>query len=151
MRADWDKIIAVSGLIIALATFIWNLFQDRTLKKQQAKLNEIALSKARYEEELKISAKIDIRLVKMPGNNRLIVENNGHARAHYVSIAISPDVCNMHSKFPFPIDMESGQSIPISIGIGLNGPQKIIVTAKWKDDFHKDIQQERQFCIPLFS
>lgn len=136
------------GIVISLLGSCFTLFVYLTHDK---KLKQLTLAKEEYEKEIRNSARVTAVLCREDGRKCLCVKNEGNAKAKNVQVALSPDVRNMPRQFPFPMDLESGQAVNISITTSIGGPKVISVELKWNDDYHKDDTQKRNFNMPLFS
>lgn len=136
------------GGVISPLAFCFTLYVYLTHDK---KLKQLALAKEEFEKEMRNSARVTAVLCREDGGKCLCVKNEGNAKAKNVQVALIPDVRNMPRQFPFPMDLESGQVVNISITTSIGGPKVISVELKWNDDYHKDDTQKRNFNIPLFS
>ena len=127
--------------IIGGGLLFW--FYDRRIKKlelRQAERNDLDAS----------SADIVVDLHAEAGNNGLIVRNSGRVPARNVSVSIEPDIRSMPRQFPFPMTMESGQTVKVSIHRSVGGPEGTVVTVSWNDEARPN-GVTKVFDTPLFS
>ena len=155
-RETLNLIISAVSLFVSVLGAMFYLYgyfrHDKKLKTQQSQINENMLLNAKWYSEMRHSANIVASLQRKDGHRCLIIKNEGLAKAKSVHIELSPDIRDMHSLDPFPQDMESGQSIDVSVAVSIGDTHRnVLVTISWMDDFHKDYQQGKQFKIPLFS
>ena len=118
-------------------------FYDRKLKKlelRQAERNDLDAT----------SADVIVDLHAEKGNNCLVVRNAGRVPARNVSVSIEPDIRSMPRQFPFPMTMESGQTVNVSILRSVGGPERTVVTVSWNDEARPN-GVTKVFDTPLFS
>ena len=131
------------NIITLVAGFVAYVRFDRRIKKQQVKLNEIALLKAR-------SANVIALRDPTVEKGKIFIKNDGEVAAENVTVCVQPDIRAMPRQFPFPMRMEAGQSVGISICRSIGGPASVSVKISWKDEA-RPTGVERLFDIPLFS
>ena len=113
------------SIITALFAVVVYFCHDRRLKKQEILLNEIALAKAKKENEASIQAEI---FVEWDGHV-FIFENRGKDIAKNVSAS-----CNNYD-FDRPFSksfMQPGERVQRSLRPG-SPPERTIVECKWED------------------
>jgi len=155
-RETLNLIISAVSLFVSVLGAMFYLYgyfrHDKKLKEQQRQINENMLLNAKMEDEMRRSANVVASFQRKNGHRCLMIKNEGLAKAKNVYVDLSPDIRDMPSLDPFPQDMESGQEIDVSVAVSIGDMQKnVLVSTFWKDDFHKDQEQTKQFIIPLFS
>ena len=155
-RETLNLIISAVSLFVSVLGVMFYLYgyfrHDKKLKTQQSQINENMLLNAKWDSEMRHSANIVASLQRKDEHRCLVIKNEGLAKAKSVRLELTPDIRDMPSLDPFPQDMESLQSIDISVAVSIGDThRKVSVAVFWKDDFHKDYEQTKQFIIPLFS
>lgn len=142
-----EYVVPHASLVLSVLTFVagfivYVLF-DRRLKRQQLQLNDLELLTARSAD---VVAVFDPHVEKKV----IYIRNNGKVAARDVTVCIDEDIRAMPRQFPFPMRMESGQSVGVSICRSIGGPASVSVKISWKDEA-RPTGVERLFDIPLFS
>lgn len=140
-------LISIVSLVISILTALGNLIVFVVYRR---KLSKFALEQANRESEMANSADVIVELRKETGNNALLVKNVGKVAAENVTVEINPDIRSMPRQFPFPMRLESGQTVAISIHCPINGPMSTRVDVKWYDAVHAK-GTHKTFDTPLFS
>lgn len=131
------------NIITLVAGFVAYVRFDRRIKKQQVQLNEIALLKAR-------SANVIALLDPTVEKGKIFIKNDGEVAAENVTVCVQPDIRAMPRQFPFPMRMEAGQRVGVSIIRSLSEPETLSVKVSWRDEARQN-GVEKSFDIPLFS
>ena len=119
LKIDLNSIL--SGLAIVGAIIVY-FVHERKLRKQAAQLNEIQLAK---------ETQPDVIVALDRARRCLSVLNRGPVCANDVDVKVSPDICNMRSEFPFPMNIEAGQEVTVSVQLGISAPKKVAVELSW--------------------
>jgi len=96
------------------------------------------------------SADVIVELSKETGNSALLVKNVGKIAAEKVTVEVNPDIRSMPRQFPFPMRLESGQTVAVSIHCSINGFVRARVDVQWIDVTHSK-GVHKTFDTPLFS
>ena len=134
----------ISTILSIVATFVSvgsYVMYDRKLKK-------FALQQAERDAAAAKSADIVVEFSK--SSNEFLVRNNGRVAAEEVMVDIDSAIIFMPGQFPFPMRLESGQTVPVSIYRSIGGPVRTMVKVNWKDSL-RPLGTEKSFDIPLFS
>ena len=114
------------------------------------RLNKLTIKQAERAERDASSANIVVEPPVESGNNKLRVKNVGCAAAEDVNVSIDPDIRAAASQFPFPMRLESGQSVFVSIHRSMGGHVRTTIKVSWKDPVHP-AGVDKTFDTPLFS
>ena len=138
LKIDWNFILSCLGIVGAIFVYFAH---GRKLRKQEAKLNEIQLAK---------ETQPDV-IVELDRERKCIsVYNRSPVCANDVDVKVLPDICNMRSEFPFPMNMEAGQKVTISVQLGLSAPEKVGVELSWGAKSNRG-RVTRSYVLPTRS
>ena len=139
LKIDLNSIL--SGLAI-VGTVVGYLVHDRKLRRQEAQLNEIQLTK---ETQPDVAARLD------RGLRSVIIRNYGAVQANDVDVKVTPDIRNMLSEWPFPMNLEARQEVPFSVQLGISAPSKIDVELTWNTGNPSKDVKSRKYTLPTRS
>lgn len=140
----------IGGLIGFIVSILTALFSLMGFMAYDRKLKKFALGQADRESKAANSADVVVELHKESGKNVLLVKNVGKVAAENVTVEINPDIRSLPSQFPFPMRLERGQTIAVSIHCSINGFVRARVDVQWIDVTHpKGVH--KTFDTPLFS
>lgn len=142
-----NLLISIVGIMISTFTSLGILIGFVAYRR---KLSKLALEQAKRESKAANSADVIVELRKETGNSALLVKNVGQVEAKNVTVEINPDVRAMPRQFPFPMRLESGQTVAVSIHCAINGPLRTKVDVRWEDSTHLE-GVHKTFDTPLFS
>lgn len=131
--------------VLALAGTVFVYFKhDRKLKKQGMILNDLQIAK---ETQPDVVARLDRE------RKCICICNQGPVCAKNVEVEVPPEICNRPREFPFPMDVEARQEVPISVYLGINGPNKIIVSVAWDCVGQNEVvgKKKRAYSLPTNS
>lgn len=140
----------IGGLIGFIVSILTALFSLMGFMAYDRKLKKFALEQADRESKAANSADVVVELHKESGKNVILVKNVGKVAAENVTVGINPDIRSMPRQFPFPMRLESGQTVSVSIHCAINGPMCTRVDVKWYDAVHAK-GTHKIFDTPLFS
>lgn len=144
----------VSAIVSAIA-LLFSLFvyfrHERELKRLSVLATRLTLQKAIRDQEEDTSARVTAKIVRETGNNHISITNEGKATAQNVQVKLEPDICNRPREYPFPRDVEPGQTIQISAHLGISDPSKVAVKIWWEDACHLGKPYFKEFNLPIFS
>ena len=144
----------VSAIVSAIA-LLFSLFvyfrHERELKRFSVLATRLTLQKAIRDQEEDTSARVTAKIVRETGNNHISITNEGKVTAQNVQVKLEPDICNRPREYPFPRDVEPGQTIQISAYLGISGPSTVAVKIWWEDACHLGKPYFKEFNLPIFS
>ena len=144
----------VSAIVSAIA-LLFSLFvyfrHERELKRLSVLATRLTLQKAIRDQEEDTSARVTAKIVRETGNNHISITNEGKVTAQNVQVKLEPDICNRPREYPFPRDVEPGQTIQISAHLGISDPSKVAVKIWWEDACHLGKPYFKEFNLPIFS
>lgn len=146
---------SVVSAIVAVAAILFSLFvyfkHDRELKRLAVLVSQLNLQKAIRDQEEDTSARVTAKIVREKGNNHISITNEGKVTAQNVQVKLEPDICNRPREYPFPRDVEPGQTIQISAYLGISGRSTVAVKIWWGDACHLGKPYFKEFNLPIFS
>lgn len=146
---------SVVSAIVAVAALAFSLFvyfkHERGLKRLSVLASRLMLQKAIREQEEDTSARMTARKVREQGNNHVAITNEGKVLAKNVQVELRPNICNRPREFPFPRDVEPGQTVQISSSFSIGGPSEVTVKIWWEDTYHVGKPYFKEFNLPIFS
>lgn len=144
----------ISAIVSAIA-LLFSLFvyfrHERELKRLSVLATRLTLQKAIRDQEEDTSARVTAKIVRETGNNHISITNEGKVTAQNVQVKLEPDICNRPREYPFPRDVEPGQTIQISAYLGISGPSTVAVKIWWEDACHLGKPYFKEFNLPIFS
>ena len=144
----------VSAIVSAIA-LLFSLFvyfrHERELKRLSVLATRLTLQKAIRDQEEDTSARVTAKIVRETGNNHISITNEGKVTAQNVQVKLEPDICNRPREYPFPRDVEPGQTIQISAHLGISDPSKVAVKIWWEDACHLGKPYFKEFNLPIFA
>ena len=144
----------VSAIVSAIA-LLFSLFvyfrHERELKRLSVLATRLTLQKAIRDQEEDTSARVTAKIVRETGNNHISITNEGKVTAQNVQVKLEPDICNRPREYPFPRDVEPGQTIQISAYLGISGPSTVAVKIWWEDACHLGKPYFKEVNLPIFS
>ena len=144
----------VSAIVSAIA-LLFSLFvyfrHERELKRLSVLATRLTLQKAIRDQEEDTSARVTAKIVREKGNNHISITNEGKVTAQNVQVKLEPEICNRPREYPFPRDVEPGQTIQISAYLGISGPSTVAVKIWWEDACHLGKPYLKEFNLPIFS
>ena len=144
----------VSAIVSAIA-LLFSLFvyfrHERELKRLSVLATRLTLQKAIRDQEEDTSARVTAKIVRETGNNHISITNEGKVTAQNVQVKLEPEICNRPREYPFPRDVEPGQTIQISAYLGISGPSTVAVKIWWEDACHLGKPYFKEFNLPIFS
>ena len=131
--------------VIAGLALIWSIgstvFQNwgmrkhkRVLDEQQKLINDLTLERANQDSVKRRMADVIVRFCGDSKGKSLLVKNDGYAQAEDVHLEMNPDLKNMPRDFPFPMTMNPGQEVRVSICVNISAPSNVRVAWRWIDD-----------------
>ena len=144
----------VSAIVSAIA-LLFSLFvyfrHERELKRLSVLATRLTLQKAIRDQEEDTSARVTAKIVRETGNNHISITNEGKVTAQNVQVKLEPEICNRPREYPFPRDVEPGQTIQISAYLGISGPSTVAVKIWWEDACQLGKPYFKEFNLPIFS
>lgn len=143
-----SEFIGIAGFVLAVVSFVWNILNNRKLKKLDLQLKEAELEKEKKSKENALKADIEVNHIEtIKGKkDRLRFYNKGMAVATNVRVDFPSDGDNkiglsiVKDYLPYPkLLPQQSFDIPYSY-YGVKPHQTIIMT--WDDDFGKDQKKE---------
>lgn len=143
-----SEIIGIAGFVLALITFIWNIFNGKKLKKLDLQLKEAELAKSKKSKEDELKADIEVNRVEtMQGKkDKLRFYNKGmnvatNIRVEFPSAEVNEIRLSISKDYlPYP-KLLPQQSFDIPYSYYGNKPHQTIVMI-WDDAFGKDRNKE---------
>jgi len=146
--AGWfNAIIAGFGILGKIFDYVKH---GKVLKSQAKILNDLQIEKAIRERDEELSADFRIELKHEP-HNHIAVTNVSRVDARGVQLKLEPDIYNMPREFPFPRDMAAGQTVDVSVYLGINGPKEVVVKMWWEDVNHIGNNPSKEVALTIFS
>ena len=146
---------SVVSAIVALVAFLFSLFvyfkHERELKRLSVLASRLSLNKAIREEEEDTSARMTAKIVREKGNNHIAITNEGKVLAQNVQVKLDPEICSRPREYPFPRNVEPGQTVQISAIFSIGGPSEVTVKIWWEDTYHVGKPYFKEFNLPIFS
>lgn len=148
MMMSISEIIGIAGFVLALVSFIWNILNNRKLKRLDLQLKEAELEKAKKSKEDTLKADIEVNHIEtIKGKkDKLKFYNKGMAVATNVRVDFPSDEDNKiglsisKDYLPYPkLLPQQAFDIPYSY-YGTKPHQTIVMT--WDDAFGKDRVKE---------
>lgn len=143
-----SEIIGIAGFALAVISFIWNILNNRKLKRLDLQLKEAELEKTKKSKEDALKADIEVNQVPtIQGKlNKLRFYNKGQSTASNIRVDFTTDPEDEiklrieDDYLPYP-KLLPQQSFDISYWYqGSKSHQTIVMT--WDDEFGKDQRKE---------